>query len=240
MLSHNEFHLCSRWEGVGREVLCLEKPSTFNKRNVRVFVGEYVGPEHFAIQALQASRKNPNITAGLRGLLGQHARDEMFAYPSDNPIHNLSVPRLNEVLEKQNMQVSSEMIPVVEKWSQSTSGCLALAAAPGAGKSIMSASALVAKIEDLKPNECVIVLCKKRLQRNARLMEVRSLAQDSLSIIGLGRALDGGADEGDEEEWDDEVSKFLNERLRSQQNEIRRLQKELEKYKEDVDTVTAR
>ena len=81
---------------------------------------------------------------------------------------------------------------------------------------------------------------KKRLQRNARLMEVRSLAQDPLSIIGLGRALDGGADEGDEEEWDDAVSKFLNERLRSQQNEIRRLQKELEKYKEDVDTVTAR
>ena len=60
MLSHNEFHLCSRWEGVGREVLCLEKPSTFNKRNVRVFVGEYVGPEHYAIAALQASRKTLN------------------------------------------------------------------------------------------------------------------------------------------------------------------------------------
>ena len=90
MLSHIEFHLCSRWEGIRREVLCLEKPSSFNNTNVKVFVGEYVGPEHFAIQALQASRKNTNITAALRGLLGQHARDDMFAHPSDNPIYNLT------------------------------------------------------------------------------------------------------------------------------------------------------
>ena len=238
MLSHNEFHLCSRWEGIRREVLCLEKASSFDNANVKVFVGEYVGPEHFAIQALQASRKNTNISAALRGLLGQHARDDMMAHPSDNPIHNLNVQHLNKVLQKQNMQVSSEMIPVVEKWSQSTSGCLALAAAPGAGKSIMSASALVAKIEELKPNECVVVLCKKRLQRNARLMEVRSLAQDPLSIIGLGRALDGSADQGDEEGWDDEVSKFLNERLSSKRDVLRGLKKELEEYKinEDMET----
>ena len=59
------------------------------------------------------------------------------------------------------MQVSSEMIPVVERWSQSTSGCLALAAAPGAEKSIMSASALVAKIEDLKRKDVSLSYAKR-------------------------------------------------------------------------------
>ena len=102
----------------------MQKPSAFTGMRVRIFVGEYVGPENHAIAALQASRKNRNMTAALRGLLSQHASDEMFSYLSDNSIHNLSVPRLNEVFEKQTMQVSSEMIPVVEKWSQSTSGCL--------------------------------------------------------------------------------------------------------------------
>ena len=57
MLSHGEFHVCLLWEGVGHEVLCLERSSALENQRVRVFVGEYVGPEHYAIAALQASRK---------------------------------------------------------------------------------------------------------------------------------------------------------------------------------------
>ena len=59
MFSHSEFHLCLRWEGVGRQVLCLEKPSSFKDMRVRVFVGEYVGPEHYAIAALQDGSADP-------------------------------------------------------------------------------------------------------------------------------------------------------------------------------------
>ena len=157
---------------------------------VRVFVGEYVGPEHYAIAALQASRKNSETSAALRGLLGQHARADKFVSSTNNPIYGLDVAFLNEVLLRHDMQVSSEMKPVVKMWSTSTSGCLALAAAPGAGKSVMSAAALVAKMDRLGPNECIALLSMKRMMRDARLLEVRSFTLNPLSIVGLGRSLD--------------------------------------------------
>ena len=59
MFSHSEFHVCLRWEGVGQEVLCLQTPSSFKNMRVRVFVGEYVGPEHYAIAALQDGSADP-------------------------------------------------------------------------------------------------------------------------------------------------------------------------------------
>ena len=59
MFSHSEFHVCLRWEGVGEEVLCLQTPSSFKNMRVRVFVGEYVGPEHYAIAALQDGSADP-------------------------------------------------------------------------------------------------------------------------------------------------------------------------------------
>merc|ERR1712113_974416 len=90
MLSQGEFHVCLRWEGVGREVLCLQKPSSFDDTRVRIFVGEYVGPEHYAIAALQASRENPEASAALRGLLAQHTPTILLASPTNNPIYGLN------------------------------------------------------------------------------------------------------------------------------------------------------
>ena len=59
MFSHSEFHVCLCWEGVGQEVLCLQTLSSFKNMRVRVFVGEYVGPEHYAIAALQDGSADP-------------------------------------------------------------------------------------------------------------------------------------------------------------------------------------
>ena len=219
ILNHNdifkqgEFHVCLRWGNHDRKILHLQKKSTFNGMRIRIFVGVYVGPEHFAIAALQASRKNAETSAALRGLLAQHTPSVLLASPTNNPIYGLSTGLLNEVLKRHEMQVSSEMIPVVERWSTSTSGCLSLAAAPGAGKSMIASSVLVATMKKLKPNECLAVLSMKRGMRDDRLKEVRSFAEHPLEIIGLGRALYEEKEDGKDEEWDVAVSSFLEKRL---------------------------
>ena len=239
ILSQGEFHVSLRWEGIGQVAICLQKPSlTFNGERVRIFVGEYVGPEHYAIAALQASRKNPKMSAALRGLLGEHAQADAFEDHANNPMHGLTVPRLNGVLSIRGMQVSSDMIHVVNKWSESKSGCLALAAAPGAGKSVMSAAALVARMDRLEPNECIALLSMKRMMRDARLSEVRSFAFNPLHIVGLGRPLDRGAASGEEEEWDNQISQFLETRLGRMLYILRNLKKELEVVRKDLDLRT--
>ena len=68
------FQLTSRYEGVGNEVLRLHGEVPFTGP-VKVYIGEYSGPEHYNTAVLQAAGAAGRISKAWRALMKEHAED---------------------------------------------------------------------------------------------------------------------------------------------------------------------
>ena len=118
-LEKGEFHLTLKWEGVGQKLLRLHRKVNFTGE-VMVLVGEYCGPEHYAIALLEAARGKSALSPALYGFLGTHCADLQLANCAVVPFQGMLVKDVEYALRK---GISSWTRTSASVWRESRTIC---------------------------------------------------------------------------------------------------------------------
>ena len=232
-IASGKFQLTLRWEGVGQKVLRFH--GALPACHARVLVGEYVGVEHYCIQLIQKQRGKQMTPAG-HGLFGTLSQDSSLEANSVNPFRSVTVQAVNMVLDKQGLECSTDQAELVASLKDSTGGVQGLEAVAGSGKTTIVTGEVVAAIEYLGTDERAAWVGKARKMRTTQLGVFRKFIANPLHAIAMGRRVDGAAQPDDFEDmfFDDEVMKFLDERVGAVKNELESLQEELKSMPADL------
>ena len=225
-LATGKFQLTLKWEGVGHKVLRFH--GALPAGHARVLVGEYVGVEHYCIQLMQ-KRRGKQMTPAGHGLFGNLSRDSSLEDNSVNPFRLVTMEAVNMVLDKQGLECSTDQAELVAGLKDSTGGCQGLEAVAGSGKTTIITAEVVAAIQYFNPEERGVWVGKARKMRTTQLGVFRKFIANPLHVIAMGRRVDGAAQQGDVEDmfFDDEVMRFLEERVGADKNELVSLQEQL-------------
>ena len=178
-LATARFQLALKWEGVGRQVLRFH--GIVPEGRVRVLVGEYSGAEHYTIAALQTARAKQDLTPAFHGIFGAFSRSICMNSSDANPFLPLSVEKVDAVMSRQSLRLSSDQKDLVDFFRGVTGGCAGVDAVAGGGKTVtMTACEMALMEEELAPHERLVHVVKSRKGRHAHLQVARKFAKKTL------------------------------------------------------------
>ena len=123
--------------------------------------------------------------------------------------------------------LSADQKLLVGGLAKSTSGVFGLAAVAGSGKTIVLTGVLLQKIPTMKLEERMIWLVKSRKGRDEQVDLFRRFLVDPLQVASVGRRRSAGADDSDEDAWDHEIARFVDDRVNHIKTKLERLRAEM-------------
>ena len=143
------------------------------------------------------------------------------------PSCGITVGGVEAALSLLNVCLSADQGALVEKVIASTSGCLAINAVPGGGKTTVMTGMFLAMLANLGPKDRLIFLTKSRKARDKQLADFRTYLANPLLAISLGRPFDKGPNGNAGTLWDERVAKNIVQKVGPIVEELQALLQEI-------------
>lgn len=202
---------------------------------VRILVGEYAGPEYYAVEVLARCRGKDLTSCALPAYLFTHCPTDFAVADIVNPFRGTKPWHVEQALHKGNVKLSLDQCQLVKQIASSVGACTGVCAVAGAGKTVTVTGMVLCTYPYLRDSQRILWIVKARKMRDEQLDVFRQYLDNPLDAIAIGRSRGSAEQDDDAGEWDPMVADFLKAKIGESLQQLQTLREELNRTPANID-----